>query len=486
MADFTTPQPLQALLIDATQPPWLKEKDEAAASWDDASLPDRQSVAAWVRTWSEGDEIARVKEVMVGVDARIEAAFSVEAAAKFRRWAAGVLLDVFGSSDDLADTIALAQRPKFRDASPSLTQFERFEHYDDLWEGEDSRADELSEWIEKAATLGDVAIDDAPAVLTRWVVSISIAELVHMRTSAKREKRAEAQKARRTLLDKAAELRTAVGRPPDDDEDDEDEDGDWDDDDAATTPPVVAAAAPVQSPEPVAPKPEETKEPPAKAAARERKPLPKADAARHATHVGEFYENDENDARTRHARGYDPLDKHAQRVEAEVDDAKERRDALYFLAASCVFFDSPSPRRRRADCTCLPRQRTDGTRPPRRRTNGTRPPRRRRCVDGVPTQAGRGPGPRRGDAEPGPRLRRRVSGKEPGPAGGARALRRERAAFCGGRLDGAGLGVLRERQARRRALRRERRRGRGPRRGEHRDAQVRDRERAAAARHHVY
>ena len=329
MADFTTPQPLQALLIDATQPPWLKEKDEAAASWDDASLPDRQSVAAWVRTWSEGDEIARVKEVMVGVDARIEAAFSVEAAAKFRRWAAGVLLDVFGSSDDLADTIALAQRPKFRDASPSLTQFERFEHYDDLWEGEDSRADELSEWIEKAATLGDVAIDDAPAVLTRWVVSISIAELVHMRTSAKREKRAEAQKARRTLLDKAAELRTAVGRPPDDDEDDEDEDGEWDDDDATTPPPVVAAAAPVQSPEPVAPKPEETKEPPAKAAARERKPLPKADAARHATHVGEFYENDDNDARTRHARGYDPLDKHAQRVEAEVDDAKERRDALY-------------------------------------------------------------------------------------------------------------------------------------------------------------
>ena len=134
-----------------------------------------------VRTWSEGDEIARVKEVMVGVDARIEAAFSVEAAAKFRRWAAGVLLDVFGSSDDLADTIMTPQqRPKFRDASPSLTQFERFEHYDDLWEGEDSRADELSEWIERKATLGDTDIDDAPAVLTRWVVAISIAELVHI------------------------------------------------------------------------------------------------------------------------------------------------------------------------------------------------------------------------------------------------------------------------------------------------------------------
>ena len=352
MTEFTTPQPLQALLIDASQAPWLNEKDEAAASWDDASLPDRQAVAAWVRTWTEGDEIERVKEVMVGVDARIEAAFSVEAAAKFRRWAAGVLLDVFGSSDDLADTIMMPQqRPKFRDASPSLTQFERFEHYDDLWEGEDSRADELSEWIEKAATLGDVAIDDAPAVLTRWVVSISIAELVHMRTSAKREKRAEAQKARRTLLDKAAELRTAVGRPPDDDEDDEDEDGEWDDDDAATTPPV-AAAAPVQSPEPAPPKPEETKEPPAKKT--ERKPLPKADAARHATHVGEFYENDENDARTRHARGYDPLDKHAQRVEAEVDDAKERRDALY-ASRVLFFFDSPSSRRRRAECTCPPR-----------------------------------------------------------------------------------------------------------------------------------
>ena len=338
MAEFTSPQPLQALLIDASQPPWLRENDEAAASWDDASLPDRQAVAAWVRTWSEGDEIARVKEVMVGVDARIEAAFSVEAAAKFRRWAAGVLLDVFGSSDDLADTIMTPQqRPKFRDASPSLTQFERFEHYDDLWEGEDSRADELCEWIERKATLGDIEIDDAPAVLTRWVVAISIAELVHMRTSAKREKRAEAQKARRTLLDKAAELRTAVGRPPDDDEDDEDEDGEWDDDEA-TTPPVVAAAAPVQYPEPVAPKPDETKEPPAKAKAVQRKPLPKPDAARHATHVGEFYENDDNDARTRHARGYDPLDKHAQRVEAEVDDAKERRDALYFLAASCFFF----------------------------------------------------------------------------------------------------------------------------------------------------
>ena len=80
-------------------------------------------------------------------------------------------------------------------------------------------------------------------------------------------------------------------------------------------------------PEPAPPKPEETKEPPAKKT--ERKPLPKADAARHATHVGEFYENDENDARTRHARGYDPLDKHAQRVEAEVDGAKERRDALH-------------------------------------------------------------------------------------------------------------------------------------------------------------
>ena len=332
MADFTTPQPLQALLIDASQAPWLNEKDEAAASWDDCSLPDRQAVAAWVRTWSEGDEIERVKEVMVGVDARIEAAFTEAAAAKFRRWAAGVLLDVFGSSDDLADTIMTPQqRPKFRDASPALTQFERFEHYDDLWEGEDSRADELSEWIERKATLGDTDIDDAPAVLTRWVVAISIAELVHMRTSAKREKRAEAQKARRTLLDKAAELRTAVGRPPEDDDDDEDEDGEWDDDDAATTP-TVAAAAPVPSPEPVAPKPEETKEPPAKAV--QRKPLPKADAARHATHVGEFYENDANDARTRHARGYDPLDKHAQRVEAEVDDAKERRDALY---ASRVF-----------------------------------------------------------------------------------------------------------------------------------------------------
>ena len=68
---------------------------------------------------------------MVGVDARIEAAFSEAAAAKFRRWAAGVLLDVFGSSDDLADTILTPQqRPRFRDASPSLTQFERFEHYD--------------------------------------------------------------------------------------------------------------------------------------------------------------------------------------------------------------------------------------------------------------------------------------------------------------------------------------------------------------------
>jgi hypothetical protein len=334
MADFTYPQPLQALLIDASQAPWLNEKDEAAASWDDASLPDRQSVAAWVRTWTEGDEIERVKEVMVGVDARIEAAFSVEAAAKFRRWAAGVLLDVFGSSDDLADTILTPQqRPKFRDASPSLTQFERFEHYDDLWEGEDSRADELCEWIERKATLGSINIDDAPAVLTRWVVAISIAELVHMRTSATRETRAEAKMARRTLLDKAAELRTAVGRPPEDDDDDEDEDGEWDDDDAATTP-TVAAAAPVPSPEPVAPKPEETKEPPAKAV--QRKPLPKADAARHATHVGEFYENDENDARTRHARGYDPLDKHAQRVEAEVDDAKERRDALY--ASRVLFF----------------------------------------------------------------------------------------------------------------------------------------------------
>ena len=41
MADFATPQPLQALLIDASQPPWLRENDEAAASWDDASLPDR-------------------------------------------------------------------------------------------------------------------------------------------------------------------------------------------------------------------------------------------------------------------------------------------------------------------------------------------------------------------------------------------------------------------------------------------------------------
>ena len=159
MTDFTAPQPLQALLIDASQAPWLNEKDEAAASWDDASLPDRQAVAAWVRTWSEGDEIERVKEVMVGVDARIEAAFTEAAAAKFRRWAAGVLLDVFGSSDDLADTILTPQqRPKFRDASPSLTQFERFEHYDDLWEGEDSRADELSEWIERKATLGSINI----------------------------------------------------------------------------------------------------------------------------------------------------------------------------------------------------------------------------------------------------------------------------------------------------------------------------------------
>ena len=70
MAEFTTPQPLQALLIDASQAPWLNEKDEAAASWDDASLPDRQSVAAWVRTWSEGDEIAWVQEGVVGVGAR--------------------------------------------------------------------------------------------------------------------------------------------------------------------------------------------------------------------------------------------------------------------------------------------------------------------------------------------------------------------------------------------------------------------------------
>ena len=61
MTEFTTPQPLQALLIDASQAPWLNEKDEAAASWDYASLPDRQAVAAWVRTWTEGDEIARVK-----------------------------------------------------------------------------------------------------------------------------------------------------------------------------------------------------------------------------------------------------------------------------------------------------------------------------------------------------------------------------------------------------------------------------------------
>ena len=109
----------------------------------------------------------------------------------------------------------------------------------------------------------------------------------------------------------------------------------------------AAAAAPAPSPEP--PKPEETKEPPAKASST-RKPLPKADAARHATHVGEFYENDDNDARTRHARGYDPLDKHAQRVEAEVDDAKERRDALYASRVLfCFLLASPSSRRWRTD-----------------------------------------------------------------------------------------------------------------------------------------
>ena len=278
MADFATPRPLQTLLLDAGQPPWLRDF-APAASWDAASLPDRQAVAAWVRTWTEGDEIARVKDVMGAVDALVEATFQEDAAAKFRRWAAGVLLDVFGSSDDLADTIALPQRPKFKDASPTLAQFAKFECYDDLWTGADSRADELAAWISKDATLGDVVVDDAPAVLTRWIVAVSIAELVHARTSAKRARRAEAQTARRTLLDKAAELRTAVGRPPEDDDDDDDEDGEWDDDDAATTPPATEAPV-AAAPDPAAP-PEETKEPP-KAAAR--KPLPAQDAARHATH----------------------------------------------------------------------------------------------------------------------------------------------------------------------------------------------------------
>mgnify|MGYP001294324912 CR=1 FL=1 len=53
------PQPLEALLLDASLAPWQREFRDADGksawdTWDEADGPTRGDVAQWIRAWPEG------------------------------------------------------------------------------------------------------------------------------------------------------------------------------------------------------------------------------------------------------------------------------------------------------------------------------------------------------------------------------------------------------------------------------------------------
>ena len=157
------PRRLETMLVEDALP-WLKEfKDPGEArsswaTWDGATPAERAAAAKWIRGWAEGDEVAFVKEAMGCLDPMIAASFAADVIPPLRRWAASVLLDVFGSKEDLAECVETADRPKFAAAAPTLAQFSKFEAFDDLWSGDESRAEELLDWLAPAATVAALSL----------------------------------------------------------------------------------------------------------------------------------------------------------------------------------------------------------------------------------------------------------------------------------------------------------------------------------------
>lgn len=298
---------------------WLRElKDPSSSStpwsaWDGASAGERMGAAKWIRSWDDEALVEHARETVGAITAMMRECFEEDLEWPVR-WAAEVVLDVFGEKEDIAASVEMFRRPTFAQRRIDFDQFDRLEGFVDLWL-EGGRAEELLDRIEKDATLDDgFVVRDVHVVLTRWIVASSLAELLYSSNNTTTTTNVEAATAaveadgataRDELLSKAAVMRRAV---EDEDEDDDDDD-EWDEE---VDVPDVEVASETKKTSPLLPQPPQK-------------------AGKAKTEVGSYYS--ENDAeRVRHDKGYDVLDK----AMAKLSTDENRRSAARQLFVEYV------------------------------------------------------------------------------------------------------------------------------------------------------
>ena len=264
------------------------EGTSAQEAWNTMTTQQRTAAGKWIRSWKDDENIEYLKETMGGLDGILAEVFEAEAYEDIRRYAASLLLDVFGEPEDIA--ICVESRPKFF-AGDDLAQFQRqFSSLADLWSGDGCRAEDSG--------LGP----KLRVLLTLFIIANALADLVHAHSKAIDGfvvvvAREDNKSAREMLIEKANAIRSAAA----DDENQDDDDEDWDDDDDAT--PVTPAAeettggssSTTEVSSATTTEPTKRSLPPTRMG-----PKPK-------TSVGEYYEENETE-RQRHQKGYDALD----------------------------------------------------------------------------------------------------------------------------------------------------------------------------------
>ena len=264
----------------------------AQDAWNGATVKQGLAAAKWIRSWGDEEVAQHVRETMGGLDGMLKAVFLDEAYERARRFAASVLLDVFGEPEDLAKSLEM--RPKFD--GESLKQFRALTHLSDLWEGQGSQAEELLDYFLKdSQSEEEEIIENVHEILTLWIIANGLAEVFHTRLKKNPPPppMEEEQKlsAREVLIEKAKSIRAATH---DEDDDDDDDDDDWVDDKEDL-----------------------------------RKPLPRS-GPRPRTAVGEFYETHDLE-RKRHQQGYDVLD---LEMKNDMDKKKKRELLVEHLSAA--------------------------------------------------------------------------------------------------------------------------------------------------------
>lgn len=298
---------------------WLRElKDPKAtksawATWDTATAGERIGAAKWIRSWDDERLVEHARETVGAVAGMMSECFVDDE--WMQRWAAEVVLDVFGDAEDLASTVEMFHRPKFGDRRVDFEQFDKLVAFADLW-AEGGRAEELLDLFEPTAVCEDgTVIENVHKVLTRWIVASALAELLYTRAQnsaavvaqdAGLAPSTEDRSARDDVLAKAQSMRRGL----EDDDNDDDDDNEWDEEvDVPDVPVNTKEAAPVK------------------------KLPPKQLQPRAKTEVGDYYADKEAE-RIRHDKGYDVMDKAMAKLDSSVDRRSKARELLVEYVAA--------------------------------------------------------------------------------------------------------------------------------------------------------